>query len=236
AGSVLVEADLVPVKTATLEVDRKALLAARRELQDRVNRGTAVVSDLDGNRLAVFTTARKTLLPPGGHPYSLPLLCAVSALFVATAVVIGASVWAAKKQVTPAPVAPAREQATSPRAESASQFLALVPSRLLSSRLTGPVSAATLLLERKAPRRESVPEPPLYVPPPTASLAESTIIPTTADGTLEETMMSPETMTPGTTAQSSRDWLQTRSTSFQTEQSCSEECRPATVQAWHAAQ
>ncbi|KAM7297069.1 uncharacterized protein ISCGN_022222 [Ixodes scapularis] len=65
-GSVLVQADLVPVKTPVLELDRSALLAARRELRDRVNRGTAVVSDLDGNRLAVFTTNTRTLLPPRG--------------------------------------------------------------------------------------------------------------------------------------------------------------------------
>ncbi|EEC12205.1 hypothetical protein IscW_ISCW010000 [Ixodes scapularis] len=230
AGSVLVQADLVPVKTPTLELDRSALLAARRELRDRVNRGTAVVSDLDGNRLAVFTTNTRTLLPPRGHPYSLPLLCAVSALFVATALVIAASVWVAKKHLTPTPVSPSIEEGAGPRPESASEFLALVPARLLSSRLTGPTSAATLqLLERKVPRREPVPEPPVYLPPPTSTLVETSVAPSTANGTLGGWSTSPETVTPGTTAHSSREWLSTRSTSFQTEKSYSEASRPETV-------
>ncbi|KAM7297068.1 hypothetical protein ISCGN_022221 [Ixodes scapularis] len=164
------------------------------------------------------------------HPYSLPLLCAVSALFVATALVIAASVWVAKKHLTPTPVSPSIEEGAGPRPESASEFLALVPARLLSSRLTGPTSAATLqLLERKVPRREPVPEPPVYLPPPTSTLVETSVAPSTANGTLGGWSTSPETVTPGTTAHSSREWLSTRSTSFQTEKSYSEASRPETV-------
>ncbi|XP_049523889.1 uncharacterized protein LOC125945690 [Dermacentor silvarum] len=108
-GSIIVEADMVPVKTPSLDVDKSALLAARTDLQDRIDRGTAVITDLDGNRLPIFTSTVYSLQPPRGTSYSPALLGALTAMFFGATSVIVASAYLVKRHVGERHVSPSPE-------------------------------------------------------------------------------------------------------------------------------
>ncbi|KAH6942715.1 hypothetical protein HPB50_009480 [Hyalomma asiaticum] len=108
-GSIIVEADMVPVKTPLLEVDRSALLAARTDLQDRIDKGTVVVTDLDGNRLPIFTSTVYSLQPPRGSSYSPALLGALTAMFFGATSVIVASAYLVRRHVREGHVSPSPE-------------------------------------------------------------------------------------------------------------------------------
>ncbi|KAL1474742.1 hypothetical protein MTO96_037759, partial [Rhipicephalus appendiculatus] len=158
-GSIIVEAVMVPVKTPSLEVDRSALLAARTDLQDRIDRGTAVVTDLDGNRLPIFTSTVYTLQPPRGTSYSPALLG-------------GADRDVLWRHICHRGLCVSREEARAGRARlpvngsvDERPFLRLVsPSLLISTRLDDPATASILRDARMLPRRSLVPDPPVYKP------------------------------------------------------------------------
>ncbi|XP_075558254.1 uncharacterized protein LOC142590218 isoform X2 [Dermacentor variabilis] len=159
---------MVPVKTPSLDVDKSALLAARIDLQDRIDRGTAVVTDLDGNRLPIFTSAVYSLQPPRGTSYSPALLGALTVMFFGAASVIVASAYLVKRHVgeghvSPSPEAADTEQRQPPVDER--PFLRLVsPGLLISTRLDDPATASILRDARMLPRRSLVPDPPVYRP------------------------------------------------------------------------
>ncbi|KAK8759667.1 hypothetical protein V5799_002699 [Amblyomma americanum] len=164
-GSILVDADMVPVKTPTLELDKPALLAARRDLQERIDRGAVVVVDLDGNRLPIFTSTVYSLQPPHGTSYSPALLGALTAMFLAAASVIVASACLAKRHIGERHVSPSPERELDLEQPVEPQFLRLVsPSLLISTRLEDPASVTILRDTRMLPRRSLVPEPPVYKP------------------------------------------------------------------------
>ncbi|XP_050032766.2 uncharacterized protein [Dermacentor andersoni] len=168
-GSIIVEADMVPVKTPSLDVDKSALLAARTDLQDRIDRGTAVVTDLEGNRLPVFTSTVYSLQPPRGTSYSPALLGALTVMFFGAASVIVASAYLVKRHVgerhvSPSPEVQADTEQQRPPVDER-PFLRLVsPGLLISTRLDDPATASILRDARMLPRRSLVPDPPVYRP------------------------------------------------------------------------
>ncbi|KAH7943966.1 hypothetical protein HPB52_013821 [Rhipicephalus sanguineus] len=167
-GSIIVEAVMVPVKTPLLEVDKSALLAARTDLQDRIDRGTVVVTDLDGNRLPIFTSTVYSLQPPRGTSYSPALLGALTAMFFGATSVIVASAYLVRRHVREGHVSPASTE-VQPDVElppvDERPFLRLVsPSLLISTRLDDPATASILRDARMLPRRSLVPDPPVYRP------------------------------------------------------------------------
>ncbi|KAL3245278.1 hypothetical protein MRX96_018095 [Rhipicephalus microplus] len=166
-GSIIVEAVMVPVKTSLLEVDKSALLAARTDLQDRIDRGTVEVTDLDGNRLPIFTSTIYSLQPPRGTSYSPVMLGALTAMFFGATSVVVASAYLIRGHLREGHVSPSPEGQPDVELPAVDErpFLRLVsPSLLISTRLDDPATASILRDARMLPRRSLVPDPPVYKP------------------------------------------------------------------------
>ncbi|XP_077526688.1 uncharacterized protein LOC144138332 isoform X2 [Haemaphysalis longicornis] len=145
---------------------------ARADLQQRIDQGTVLVTDLEGNRLPVFTSTVHSLQPPHGTSYSPALLAALTAMFVAAASVIVAAFCFAKKHLNEAHVSPSSkrdlraEEDEEEEDEPERRFLRLAsPNVLMSTRLDGPASGSILRDAMILPRKSLVPDPPVYEHP-----------------------------------------------------------------------
>ncbi|XP_064478957.1 uncharacterized protein LOC135392187 [Ornithodoros turicata] len=199
-GSIRLAFDLVPVKTATLELGRPDLEAARADLMTRINRGTVTLTDLDGNRLPIFTTYSSR------GDTILMVASIISATFIASVLLLLVILFVQKRMNRTSKVTPTH-QLYNRHLEQSDSFSGLVPGRGLLSRHLNQSVGKEILSHFTSRQDSAVPGPPEYKLPGKSAASDdetsqdeytqsdSSVYPDTSDCT-------PSTFTHWTTANS----------------------------------